>query len=117
VTALLGMLSLINPRAAALIVAALVLGLGGYVKGHADAGAACRARELAVELQAARQALALMDAAKIDAENRAVTLEAQAVDLTRKVEDYEGSLARMRRPADGGCRLDAGDVDRLRAIR
>lgn len=108
-------------RIAAGGVLAVSLLVGAYAKGHGDASAACRAADLARQLATKTAIAERLQTQALDANSRAAGLEAASTDLAKKVSDYEravrlSALAGPDSPG-GACLLDAGDADRLRAIR
>lgn len=113
--------SAVDWRIAAAGVLTVSLLVGAYAKGHSDASAACRAADLARQLAIKTVIAERLQSQALDASSRAAGLEAASTDLAKKVSGYERAvrLSALTGPALPGraCLLDAGDADRLRAIR
>lgn len=105
-------------RAIAIAVAVAAAFVFGDLRGFRKAAEACRENNALMDAAAARRdADAAREAAQIASEE---TQEAQrhAATLEGKVREYEAALAKAQAGrARGACRLDRGDLGRLRDIR
>lgn len=113
ITAALGEIA---PRVLIATVAAVALPVGGYVWGHIDAAASCRAHALADALAGAEHNIKTLNAAANDTAARTISLEALNGSLRAKVTDYEKQLANPVAPAPAVCRLTDDDARRLREL-
>jgi len=122
-----GILEMIDPRVGLAALAFVASLTGGYLWGHSDAASACQARAIAAQLAITRATLAKVDEAKSDADDKARDLAARNTSLQQKVQDYATQLDGLQLRVTGNrpipkspgpaCLLNAGDLDRLRALQ
>jgi Tfp pilus assembly major pilin PilA len=112
---IVGILKQVNWKIA-LPVIALVAALGfAYYKGYSEAEQVSRAAQLTEQLKEAKAQLIRINNARVDAEKKALDIEATNLELEHKVSVYVASIEKTSKK-DGACRLSHADLNGLRSL-